>query len=572
MFKMSTTKREVTACQGRAEPFLGHNLSLNPNPWAEPPESIVAKGPKSIRRYFEDLYAEHCRIGRRSVKLVLVGQEGAGKMSLRRSMKANKATPTGEWKEESTVFADVETMELEGSSVRVYDCAGQVAYTGLLQMFLTPRSVCVLVCNAGEFEQRLRSDNIDQVEEDCRKLEGLRVCDWLRSISRRVPGNDVILVATKCDLVSGNVEETGRRMEHACQTWLSSWVRDGMDAVRLERHVSLTSCFPIVVGEHGESSPGNHASKQGWACDWRRGRSWDFALTFLDSIEHGRDSVEMVMLKSPDSDSGAKATAVGKTTMYQGITVEELSAKWQGTVDDLGRRGIMFTNAKNALEGALSIREFDGSLVCHEKFVFLEVVWLARILKPLLNHKDQGAFDGRVKLGDTGDTRITRRSFRHDFVGQAQERGRLIFPLENDPAEGLVVLLRLKPHRPESVGKVIDTFCSGLTPAFRASWKIFLRVPPGAAERTFAVVVEYSSIDNELVAQVFGGISTPGPWTAMSYVMSAVSLMLVDFPGLRWKGSLKCPQHGDGMLFVNKVSPPHAYRLWTNECPSSLHF
>ncbi|CAN0463796.1 unnamed protein product, partial [Ectocarpus sp. 8 AP-2014] len=55
-------------------------------------------------------------------------------------MKANKASPTGKWNEESTVFADVEPMEVEGSSVRVYDCAGQVAYTGLLQMFLTPRS------------------------------------------------------------------------------------------------------------------------------------------------------------------------------------------------------------------------------------------------------------------------------------------------------------------------------------------------------------------------------------------------------------------------------------------------
>lgn len=41
-------------------------------------------------------------------------------------MKANKAAPTGDWREESTVFADVETMELEGASVRVYDCAGQV--------------------------------------------------------------------------------------------------------------------------------------------------------------------------------------------------------------------------------------------------------------------------------------------------------------------------------------------------------------------------------------------------------------------------------------------------------------
>ncbi|CAN0389359.1 unnamed protein product, partial [Ectocarpus sp. 12 AP-2014] len=40
---------------------------------------------------------------------------------------------------------------------------------------------------------------------------------------------------------------------------------------------------------------------------------------------------------------------------------------------------------------------------------------------------------------------------------------------------------------------------------------------------------------------------------AMSYVMSALSLMPVDCPGLRWKGSLNCPQHGDGMLFANEA-------------------
>lgn len=41
-------------------------------------------------------------------------------------MKANKAAPTGDWKEESTVFADVDSMEIAGSSIRLYDCAGQV--------------------------------------------------------------------------------------------------------------------------------------------------------------------------------------------------------------------------------------------------------------------------------------------------------------------------------------------------------------------------------------------------------------------------------------------------------------
>lgn len=40
-------------------------------------------------------------------------------------MKAGCATPT-DGSTESTVYADVERMELNGVSARVYDCAGQV--------------------------------------------------------------------------------------------------------------------------------------------------------------------------------------------------------------------------------------------------------------------------------------------------------------------------------------------------------------------------------------------------------------------------------------------------------------
>ncbi|CAM9446675.1 unnamed protein product [Ectocarpus sp. 6 AP-2014] len=78
--------------------------------------------------------------------------------------------------------------------------------------------------------------------------------------------------------------------------------------------------------------------------------------------------------------------------------------------------------------------------------------------------------------------------------------------------------------------------------------------------------MEYSSTDNELTAQIFGDISTPAPWVALSYVMSAVSLMLVDFPGLRWKGCLKCPQHGNEMPFANKVNRA-GDKLLERECP-----
>ena len=257
-------------------------------------------------------------------------------------------------------------------------------------------------------------------------------------------------------------------------------------------------------------------------------------------------------------------------------------------------------------------REFDGSLVRHETFVFLDVVWLAKILKPLLNHKDKETFDGRVKLGDTGDACITlhdnsdKDSWRRlknegileprlahvmwpaglsEYVLPTLLSLGLSFPLENDPAGGLVVLLRLEPERPEDVGKEMDTYRSLNTPVFTASWKFFLGVPAGAMEKmltrccslgsvrtfwrfgllvrggfgggdggVFTLVLEFSSSRNELTAQVYGDTSAPAPWTALSYVISVVSSMLADFPGMRSKGALECPEHDLPMAFATEVS------------------
>ncbi|CAM9299620.1 unnamed protein product [Ectocarpus sp. 4 AP-2014] len=56
-------------------------------------------------------------------------------------------------------------------------------------------------------------------------------------------------------------------------------------------------------------------------------------------------------------------------------------------------------------------------------------------------------------------------------------------------------------------------------------------------------------------------------WMALLYVMSAVSLMIRDFPGLRSRGSLKCPQHGDAMLLATKVTRPGDKFLEGSRCP-----
>ena len=54
-------------------------VNLNRNPWAEPPEAVVKSGMTAVLTYFDDLYSAPCSVRRNSVKVVLVGQEGAGK-------------------------------------------------------------------------------------------------------------------------------------------------------------------------------------------------------------------------------------------------------------------------------------------------------------------------------------------------------------------------------------------------------------------------------------------------------------------------------------------------------------
>ncbi|CAM9180685.1 unnamed protein product, partial [Laminaria digitata] len=634
----------------------GNNFGLLDNPWTEPPEAVVKAGTAAMISYFDDLYSSPCKVRRNSVKVVLVGQEGAGKTSLCRSMKAGRATPT-DGSTESTVFADVETLKLNDASVRVYDCAGQVAYTGLLQMFLTPRAVCLVVCDAGAFGGRGGGAD-EQLDGDIRNLEKLRVCDWLRSISQRVPRSDVILVATKCDLADGNAADVAGRMDAACRVWLASGVEADMEPVRLEDGVCLTSCslksahtdmFQTNEAVFGKflsgllfgrkaATPQIQTRGLAWEGDWRddmaeepppsmlhrvvykrdgsglRGaemvlpNSWDIALTVLESLEHGRSPVDVVVQKSANTDGGVESTA----EPFTGITVEDLNVRWKAAVVGLSKKNVIVTNPDHALEGALSIREFEGTLVRHDKFVFLDVVWLTRILKPLLNHKDNEKHDGSVFLGDTGDTRIKLIDVAHiDSWNRLKAEGilepelarvmwpdvfeyvlptlaclGLTFPLERDSAEGLVVLLRLGTGRPKVVGEDIDKFRLRHSAVLNVRWTFYLGVPPGAIEKvltrccsigavqtfwrfgvliqgamrgsegggSFALVMEYSSESNLLDVKVYGGICTAAPWAALAYAISTVRTMAMEYPGLRSRASIECPDHGQSIRVTGTVT------------------
>lgn len=246
-----------------------------------------------------------------------------------------------------------------------------------------------------------------------------------------------------------------------------------------------------------------------------------------------------------------------------------------------------------------------------QTFVFLDVIWLTRILKPLLNHKYAELYDGSVLLGETGDTGTILTDDRHIVSwNRLKEKGilepdlahvlwpgmfeyvlptlaslNLTFPLEHDPAKGLVVLLRLGTIRPDGVGEDIDNFRSQDPPVLNARWTFFLGVPPGVIEKiltrccsiggvqtfwrfgvlvrgairgsegsgSFALVLEYSSDNNRLDAEVYGDIGTVAPWAALAYAISAVRTVVMEYPGLGSRGFLDCPQHGEDILVARTV-------------------
>ena len=168
----------------------------------------------------------------------------------------------------------------------------------------------------------------DQLERDLSKLQQLRVCDWLRSLSFRIPDSDVVVVATKCDLtVGGTATNLAERMERAIRRWLERWRGSEMTAVRVEDGVSLTSCAASSAPEEdGDDVLGERKKPDGslWACDWvedvrddlppsllhravynskgeLRGaalvlpRSWNMALEVLEALGSGRQAQDVAL-------------------------------------------------------------------------------------------------------------------------------------------------------------------------------------------------------------------------------------------------------------------------------------
>eukprot|EP00903_Cladosiphon_okamuranus_P009177 g8765.t1 len=597
---------------------VGYGLGLGGNPWEHPPEAIVKGGVPAVRDYFEAIYRGGTMAVTRPLKVVILGKETVGKTSLRRSIKAGKPCKTKEGGVESTVHVDVEDHEVDGQPIRIFDCAGQVVYYGLLQLFLTPRAVYLLVWDAGN-----ASKLVWDTKNSIKNMESLAIAPWLRHLTFRVPDANVVLVGNKWDLVASS-HSVASEIESQSRAWLDAWMKKAQErqprGLSLEDGVSLVSCTRPLLAVRAPSFGGG----TGWLCDknnpglFRRithntvgdrraltmslPRSYDLALQVLEK------------LASCSRHQGEQITP--------GITREGLEEKWQAEVDKLETAGTPVEAPEAAMAGAILIRKWEGGLVEYGNYIFLDIQWFATVLDPLFSHKRD--LFGDLDLGGRGVKNASSESLDRlveDNILEVQlaqelwgaelaphlllalKSAGLTFPLPKDPKGGLVILLRMGTEPPDEYSRKLRSqleqadaagkhdlrlhvecsFTLGLPPGFVERllarcchlglpypfWRYgALIVGKGHEEGRFSLTLEYSERNNILTVEVYGGCTEVYAWAALSSVLSVAIKMLAEFPGLPCKLTFLCPRHKDkGMPIRTTNAPPGSPLVESRFCP-----
>lgn len=117
----------------------------------------------------------------------------------------------------------------------------KVVYYGLLQLFLTPRAVYLLVWDAAKASKMDRLD-----------LESLAITPWLGYLTFRVPDANVVLVGNKWDRVARVNHAVAADVDHQSHQSLAAWIEEVRGRhpheLSLEDGVSLTSYSPSGLG------------------------------------------------------------------------------------------------------------------------------------------------------------------------------------------------------------------------------------------------------------------------------------------------------------------------------------
>eukprot|EP00752_Nemacystus_decipiens_P006448 g5808.t1 len=401
----SAAQRVVLECMerldlARRDQEYIFGLHTKGNPWEFPPAAVVANGPICIRKYCDTW--EQCDFSLAKIyalKVVFVGAYGAGKTSLARSIKMGRGDRTPEVDENArtTVGVDLHNHKLgNGTECKIYDVAGQITYYGLHQFFLTERAVYVVVWDATKFEG-LSGEDLDQVIED-------NILEWVYLLHLRTPLCTVMLVASHFDELGGATLEENKqllvdvegRFLHLHQEWKA--LRDDQNSNTDTRMTILPGVFP--VGCKLESESASYASEDGLqAIDGALSKQTAVVSCVPPSWVAARDVLEQIG-STHDGSSGATTAEDDRRRPWE--LRSAIHTKFKSYVEE-GRRNasqagvqqhpashlsrVSEDGIRHSMDGAIELRAFSGTVISHDDFVVLDVMWLAGVLKPILDHR-----------------------------------------------------------------------------------------------------------------------------------------------------------------------------------------
>eukprot|EP00752_Nemacystus_decipiens_P017825 g15981.t1 len=401
----TTSTHVVLECMEQLERLRADNkcgfegLLTAGNPWEFPPAAVVANGVESIRKYYDTW--EQCGFNLvevHALKVVVVGAYGAGKTSLARSIKMGRGdrTPEGDEIRRSTVGVDLHSHTLSnGTECKIYDVAGQITYYGLHQVFLTERAVYVVVWDATKFEG-LSGKALDEAI-------GHNILEWVSLLHMRTPLCTVILVASHVDMLHGAPERNEQLLETVERRFLElhmRWksLRHRQNSNIDERMTILPGILPVgckLATESSSSTAGDglqavdDALSNHTVVISRVPPSWIAARHILEQVGNAHDSAagdatdvggwrRPWELRSVIHAKFKSFVEEGRANVPQGEG-QQHRASWLSRVHEDGIR--------HSMDGAIELRAFSGTVISHDVFVVLDVMWLAGVLKPILDHR-----------------------------------------------------------------------------------------------------------------------------------------------------------------------------------------
>ncbi|XP_066264959.1 malignant fibrous histiocytoma-amplified sequence 1 homolog [Branchiostoma lanceolatum] len=170
------------------------------NPLQKPPQEVCnrEKNIEAIKSYCRQIKESLENIVDKRLKLMLLGETGAGKTSLCHSLKAGTSVLAA--KDLRTVGIDAHEITEGDVTFLTWDFAGQQDYLVTHPVFITKDALVLLVVNLQKYEP--------DSDESYRRHVGV----WVENIAMRVPNAVVLVVGTHLDKIGQ--QDADAKLEH----------------------------------------------------------------------------------------------------------------------------------------------------------------------------------------------------------------------------------------------------------------------------------------------------------------------------------------------------------------------